>query len=100
MTYAVEFYEDYLKPNGIFYFSHKDIQRETDTNCTYSVVQDLRALLDTMGYCVKEEWQERINKRNQKRRFKQYYIEKKEENMPELVNIGMAFDEFKKRLTQ
>lgn len=77
-TYAQDFFEGYLKPNGITEFTHKDIQRETDTNCTYSVVQDLRALLDARGYCVKEEWQKRINKRNQKRRFKQYYIEKKD----------------------
>ena len=77
MSYASEFYEDFIKPNGLITFTHKDIQRETDTNCTYSVVQDLRALLDASGYCVKEIWQENINKRNQKKRFKQYFIEKK-----------------------
>lgn len=77
-SYAQEFFEGYLKPKGITQFTHKDIQRETDTNCTYSVVQDLRALFDAMGMCLKEEWQGRINRKNQTRRFKRYFIEKKD----------------------
>ncbi len=73
--YAQEFFEGYIKPKGIKSFTHKDILRETDANCSYRVLQDLISYLEKMGYKLTEIFEERINKKNQKKKYKRYFIE-------------------------
>ena len=75
MTYAEEFFNNYLKPKGIKTFTHRDMLIHTDTNCTYSVLRCLKAYLGTIELSVREEKEERINSKNQKKYYKRYYIE-------------------------
>lgn len=73
MSYAQDFYE-YLKNHKLNVFTHRDILLHTNTNCSYSVLVDLRVLLFKIGLELKEEEVETINSKGQKRRFKQYEI--------------------------
>ena len=77
MTYAQDFYEDYIKAKGLLSFTHKDIQLYTDTNCSYSVMESLRSLLFNLGFILTEREEEKFNKKGQKRKFKRYFIEEK-----------------------
>lgn len=54
---------------------YQNLQLFQDTNCTYSVLGCLKAYLGTMGLSVREEKEERINSKNQKKYYKRYYIE-------------------------
>lgn len=74
ITYAQEFY-DYLKEKKLREFTHRDILLVTGTNCSYSVLVDLKEMLYKLGLILKETKEERTNQRNQKRIFKKYTIE-------------------------
>lgn len=75
MTYAKEFYEDYIKPKGVFTFTHKDILKYTDANCSYSVIRELKILLAGIGLTLHETTEKRTNKKNQTKTYKRYWIE-------------------------
>lgn len=75
MAYAKEFYEDYLKPKGIFSFTHKDILKYTDANCSYSVIRELKSFLVGIGLKLQETEEKRTNKKNQTKKYKRYWIE-------------------------
>lgn len=74
LTYAQEFF-DYLKAQNLREFTHRDILLVTGTNCSYSVLVDLKEMLYKLGLILKETKEERTNQRNQKRIFKKYTIE-------------------------
>ena len=73
MSYATDFYNGYIKPYNITEFTHRDILIYTSTNCSYSVLQDLKALLLDLNKIVTES-EQCINKK----RFKVYKIEDKD----------------------
>lgn len=75
MGYAEEFYEDYIKPRGVFTFTHKDILKYTDANCSYSVIRELKKLLAGIGLSLSEVTEKRINNKNQTKKYKRYFIE-------------------------
>lgn len=74
LTYAQEFF-DYIKTQNLKEFTHRDILLVTNTNCSYSVLADLKKMLFKLGLILKETKEERTNNRNQKRIFKKYTIE-------------------------
>ena len=74
LTYAQEFF-DYLKNKNLREFTHRDILLVTGTNCSYSVLVDLKEMLFKLGLILRETKEERTNQRNQKRIFKKYTIE-------------------------
>lgn len=74
-TYAEEFFNNYIQPKGIKNFTHRDLLMHTDTNCTYSVLRSLKNLLKLKGFTIREVEEERINSKNQLKRYKRYYIE-------------------------
>lgn len=61
---------DFLKQHG--FITHKDIQKLTDCNCCYSVMRNLKKLLDFKGIELKEEV--RKNPKT-KKYYNFYYIE-------------------------
>lgn len=73
MSYATEFYE-YIKQNNIKKFTHRDILIQTDTNCSYSVLSDLKRILFKNNMTLKETSIERVNKKGKKRIFIEYEI--------------------------
>lgn len=75
MSYANEFLEGYLKPFNIKEFTHRDILLHTTTNCSYTVLQDLKMLLKKANKILTEK-EKCINKK----RYKVYKIEDKETN--------------------
>lgn len=75
MGYAQEFFNNYIQPKGLCSFTHRDLLIHTDTNCSYTVLQELKPLLKLKGLTIREEKEERINSKNQKKRYKRYYIE-------------------------
>lgn len=74
LTYAQEFF-DYLKNKNLREFTHRDILLVTGTNCSYSVLVDLKEMFLKLGLILRETKEERTNRRNQKRIFKKYTIE-------------------------
>lgn len=76
MSYAQDFYE-YLKNHKLNVFTHRDILLNTTTNCSYSVLADLRMLLYKEGLTLKVEDIETVNSRGKGRRFKRYEIVKR-----------------------
>lgn len=70
MSYATDFLEGYLKPFNITEFTHRDILLYTTTNCSYSVLQDLKMLLYKANKILTES-EKCINKK----RYKVYKIE-------------------------
>lgn len=75
--YSEEFIT-YLKRNDCKSFTHRDILKHTDTNCSYSVVKYLKKELEKLGLKLVETIEYRTNKKNARRRFKRYWIEKLE----------------------
>ena len=72
MSYATDFLNGYIKPFNITEFTHRDILLHTTTNCSYSVLQDIKMLLFKMNKILTES-EKCINKK----RFKVYRIEDK-----------------------
>lgn len=66
MSYA-DVLKLYLETNGSF--THKDISRITNGNCSYSILRDLRAKLKTKNSELIEVWE--INPKT-KTRYKRY----------------------------
>ena len=80
MTYATEFYNDYIKRYNVKSFTHRDISQVTDTNCPYGVLKHtLLPLLESLGYTIRVERESRINSKGQTKYFNRYYIEGKEQ---------------------
>lgn len=76
MTYAIEFYENFIKPRNIKSFTHRDILLNTDTNCPYSLLKHtLMPFLESLGYTIRVERESRINSKGQTKYFNRYYIE-------------------------
>lgn len=73
MSYATDFYEGYIKPFNITEFTHRDILIHTTTNCSYTVLQDLKDILFKENKTLTES-ERCVNKK----RFKVYKIEDKE----------------------
>ena len=69
MTYAQQCFE-FLQENG--YITHKRIQKITDCNCCYSVMRNLKKILDFKGIELHEE--QKKNPRT-KRNYTKYFIE-------------------------
>ncbi len=74
-SYAEEFFNKYIETNKITNFTHRDLLKFTDTNCSYSVLRYLKAFLFSKGLQIREEKEERINSKNEIKRYKRYYIE-------------------------
>lgn len=70
MSYATDFIEGYLKPFNIKEFTHRDILMHTTTNCSYSVLQDIKMILKQVNKYLTES-EKCINKK----RYKVYKIE-------------------------
>ena len=70
MSYATDFIEGYIKPFNITEFTHRDILIHTTTNCSYSVLQDVKMLLKKVDKYLTET-ERCINKK----RYKVYKIE-------------------------
>ena len=66
MSYA-DILELYLMKKGSF--THKDIARVTNGNCSYSILRDLRAKLRTRNAELIEVWE--VNPKT-KKRYKRY----------------------------
>ncbi len=75
MSYAQEFFNNYIEPNKINSFTHRDLLQHTNTNCSYSVLRCLKAFLHSKGLQIREEKEERINEKNEIKRYKRFYIE-------------------------
>ena len=75
MGYASDFLEGYLIPFNVKEFTHRDILLHTGTNCSYTVLQDLKMLLYKANKILTES-EKCINKK----RYKVYKIEDKETN--------------------
>jgi len=79
MTYATEFYNDYIKRYNVKSFTHKDIIKETDANCPYGVLKHtLIPLLESLGYTIRVEKESRTNSKGKIKFYNRYYIEKEE----------------------
>ena len=68
MSYATDFI-DHLTALGLKQFTHRDILIHTNTNCSYSVLSDLKMKLYQLGKELREE--------KAKTGVKTYYIEDK-----------------------
>lgn len=65
MSYATEFIENYIKPFNIKEFTHRDILLHTTTNCSYSVLQDIKMIFKKDNLYLTET-ERCINKKRQK----------------------------------
>lgn len=70
MSYATDFIEGYIKPFNIKEFTHRDILIHTTTNCSYSVLQDIKMILKQVDKYLTES-----EKCRNKKRYKVYKIE-------------------------
>lgn len=69
MTYAQQAF-DFLQEKG--YITHKNIQKITGCNCCYSVLRNLRKILDFQG--IELHTEQKRNPRT-KRPYTRYFIE-------------------------
>lgn len=74
MDYAEDFLR-HIAQNKIKCFTHRDILKHTDANCSYSVIRTLKAKLEHKGQCLNELWEYRVNSRGQKKKFKKFWVE-------------------------
>ena len=72
MSYATDFINGYLKPFNIKEFTHRDILKNTNTNCSYGVLRELKKHLFAIDKILIE-----TEKTNNNKRFKVYTIEDK-----------------------
>ena len=68
MTYA-ELAFQYLKKHGKC--THKEILLETNGNCSYSIIRDMKMLAEVRGIEITETWQK--NEKT-KKRYKLYEV--------------------------
>ena len=72
--YAQVFME-FLKREGIKTFTHKDIQKATTANCTYSVVRSLKRLIEKQGRALVWILDKNTNQNGETKSFRRYFIE-------------------------
>ena len=75
MSYATEFLKE-LKTRELNSFTHRDILTLTNTNCSYSVLRDIKEELAKDGYQLVEFWEQHTNVKNETKKFRKYFIEK------------------------